>query len=189
MPRKTSRIRTKAAPAAPHKSHRNGARPSRGPALTTLTTKTKLGGTMSARNAASGNEYSCAIERNQAGKYSVRIRVIYARDAWTLRVYFLASSFNGAMKKLEESLQILQKNEDRLRFWGLERSDDPNMAGDLLQQFGLHLDRRTEFPRKVAELGAPRERPVPASMLAPMRRILADSMSQPRASAATNATN
>ena len=31
--------------------------------------------------------------------------------SWMLPVYFLASSFNGAMKKLEESLQLLQKNE------------------------------------------------------------------------------
>ena len=54
-----------------------------------------------------------------------------------LPVYFLASSFNGAMKKLEESLQLLQKNEASLRFWGVERSDDPNLAGDLLQEFGL----------------------------------------------------
>ena len=40
------------------------------------------------------------------------------------------------MKKLEESLQLLQKNEDRLRFWGVEHSDDPNMAGDLLHDSG-----------------------------------------------------
>jgi hypothetical protein len=97
-----------------------------------------------------------------------------------LPVYFLASSFNAAMKKLEESLQLLQKNEARLRFWGVERTDDPNLAGDLLQEFGLWLDRRREFPRKVAELGVPRERPVPASMLAPVRRILADSVAQER---------
>jgi hypothetical protein len=90
-----------------------------------------------------------------------------------LPVYFLASSFNAAMKKLEEALQLLQRNEDRLRFWSVERSDDPNMAGDLLQEFGLWLDRRSEFPRKVAELGVTRERHVPASMLAPLRRVLA----------------
>ena len=59
-------------------------------------------------------------------------------------------------------------------------ADDPNLAGDLLQEFDLWLDRRREFPRKVAELGVPRERPVPASMLAPVRRILADSVAQER---------
>jgi len=135
---------------------------------------------MHAKGPHSANEYVCAIEKTQNGKYNVRVRAAFGRNAWTLPVYFLASSFNGAMKKLEEALQQLQKNEERLRFWGVERSDDPNMAGDLLQEFGLWLDRRKEFPRKAAELDVPRERPVPASMLAPMRRRLADSVAQER---------
>jgi hypothetical protein len=133
---------------------------------------------MSAKSTASANEYLCAMERNQNGKYNVRVRAVFAHDGWILPVYFLASSFNAAMKKLEESLQALQKNEERLRFWGLERTDDPNMAGDLLEEFGLWLDRRREFPHKVAELGIPRERPVPAAVLAPVRRVLADSVHQ-----------
>jgi hypothetical protein len=137
-----------------------------------------------AKTSSSANEYLCAIEKTQNGKYNVRVRAAFGRSAWTLPVYFLASSFNGAMKKLEESLQHLQKNEERLRFWGVERTDDPNLAGDLLQEFGLWLDRRREYPRKVAELGVPRERPVPASMLAPMRRVLADSIAQERTSSA-----
>jgi hypothetical protein len=160
-----------------------------------LPVNSKLRSAMHGRNLASANEYRCAIERNQNGKYNVRVRAVFGpggrdsenggsgqngRSGWTLPVYFLASSFNAAMKKLEESLQLLQKNEARLRFWGVERTDDPNLAGDLLQEFGLWLDRRREFPRKVAELGVPRERPVPASMLAPVRRILADSVAQER---------
>jgi hypothetical protein len=155
----------------------------------------KLRNAMHGKNPASANEYRCAIERNQNGKYNVRVRAVFGPGAldpenggsdqqsqggWMLPVYFLASSFNAAMNKLEESLQLLQKNEARLRFWGVERTDDPNLAGDLLQEFGLWLDRRREFPRKVAELGVPRERPVPASMLAPVRRILADSVAQER---------
>ena len=147
------------------------------------------------RTKGSANGYLCAIERNQNGKYNVRVRAAFApearernasrdsagrRNGWTLPVYFLASSFNGAMKKLEEALQLLQKNEARLRFWGLERTDDPNLTGDLLKEFGLGLDRRREFPRRVAELDVPRERPVSASLLAPVRRILADSVSQER---------
>src|SRR5271154_5572574 len=140
----------------------------------------KLRSTMSTKNTASSNDYVCAIEKNQNGKYNVRVRAVFGHDGWTLPVYFLASSFNAAMKKLEESLQLLQKNEERLRFWGVERSDDPNVAGDLLREFGLWLDRRRGVPRKVAELGGQRERPVPASLLAPVRRILADSVSQER---------
>ena len=144
----------------------------------------KMRSSMASKPVSGANEYVCAIEKTQNGKYNVRVRAVFGRSAWTLPVYFLASSFNGAMKKLEEALQQLQKNEERLRFWGVERTDDPNMAGDLLQEFGLWLDRRKEYPRKVAELGVSRERPVPASMLAPMRRVLADSVAQERTSSA-----
>ena len=140
----------------------------------------KLGTRMHTKTTSAGNEYLCAMEKNQNGKYNVRVRAYFGRGGWSLPVYFLASSFNAAMKKLEEALQLLQKNEERLRFWGVERSDDPNVAGDLLREFGLWLDRRREFPRKVAELGIQPERPVPASLLAPVRRILADSVSQAR---------
>jgi hypothetical protein len=152
---------------------------------------------MQAKSATNANGYLCAIERNQNGKYTVRVRATFGpgtrepgddggnesgngNAGWMLPVYFLASSFNAAMKKLEESLQVLQRSEGRLRFWGVERTDDPKMAGDLLQEFGLWLDRRRDFPRRVAELDFPRERPVPASMLAPVRRILADSVAQER---------
>jgi hypothetical protein len=141
-------------------------------------------GAMSSKTTSSGNRYVCAIERNQNGKYNVRLRAVYGRDGWALPIYFLASSFNAAMKKLEESLQDLQKNEERLRFWAVERTDDPNLAGDLLEEFGLWVDRRREFPRKLAELSVPRERPVPAATLAGIRRLLADSVAQERTAAA-----
>ncbi|MGH9639685.1 MAG: hypothetical protein ACRD3Y_06455 [Bryobacteraceae bacterium] len=143
-----------------------------------------------------GNRYLCALERNQNGKYNVRVRAFFgsggqaadghgqasseSKGGWSLPVYFLASSFNAAMKKLDESLQQLQKNEARLRFWGLERTDDPNVAGELLQDFGLWIDRRRDFPRKAAEIAAAYERPVTASALASIRRVLADSLAQER---------
>jgi len=133
------------------------------------------------KSSAGTSDYLCAIERNQNGKYNVRIRAVFGGQAgWTLTLYFLASSFNAAMKKLEESLQLLQKNEERLRFWSIERSDDPTVAGDLLQESGLWLDRRRDFPRKVAELSVGRGRPVPASTLASLRRTLADSIADER---------
>jgi hypothetical protein len=139
----------------------------------------RLKNPMSNRNS-SLNAYYCAMEKNQNGKYNIRIRVTFGQGGWSLAVYFLASSFNAAMKKIEQSLQLLQKSEERLRFWGVERSDDPNVAGDLLQEFGLFLDRRREFPRKLAEISVGSEKPVAASMLAPIRRVLADSVSQER---------
>jgi hypothetical protein len=136
---------------------------------------------MSTKTATGTSDYLCAIERNQNGKYNVRIRAVFGGQAgWSITLYFLASSFSAAMKKLEESLQLLQKNEERLRFWSIERSDDPNVAGDLLQESGLWIDRRREFPRKVAELGVARGRAVPASMLASLRRTLADSIADER---------
>jgi len=136
--------------------------------------------TMPAKSNASANRYLCAIEKNQSGKYDVRIRAVFSRDGWTLPVYFLASSFNSAMKKLEESLQLLQKNEERLRFWGVERTDDPNLAGDLLKEVSLSLDRRKDLPRKIAEFGVAREKAVPSSTLASVRRVLADSLTEGR---------
>jgi len=150
---------------------------------------------ISRRRSARTNEYHCAIERTQNRKYNVRLKAIFGasprgRDSagssstlgagWTISAYFLASSFTVAMKKLAHSLQLLQKNEERLRFWGVERSDDPNVAGDLLREFGLWLDRRREFPRKIAEFRVPRERTFSAAALAPVRRILADSIAERR---------
>jgi hypothetical protein len=146
---------------------------------TPMSTKT----TAAAKAPVPENEYRCAIERNQNGKYTVRIQASFGGTRWTLGVYFLASTFNGAMKKLEETLQLLQKDEERLWFWSRERSDDPKLAGDLLEEHGLQLDRRTEFPRKTAGFGVARERAVPAATLAPMRRVLADSIEETRAAA------
>src|SRR6266566_6762670 len=64
------------------------------------------------------NEYQCTIEVNQNGKYCVRVRAVFTRKAWTLPVYFLASTFDRAMTKLEQTLQFLQQQEERLWFWG-----------------------------------------------------------------------
>lgn len=138
---------------------------------------------MSKASSSSANGYICAIEKTQNGKYNVRLHAAFGGGStapWNLRLFFLASTFNGAMKKLEEALQVLQKNEERLRFWAVEKTDDPNLAGDLVKDFGLSLDRRQELPRKVAEVSVTRERQVPASQLAQVRRTLADSIGTER---------
>ena len=136
---------------------------------------------MATKNGIKRNEYRCSIERNQGGKYCVRIRAAFPRNAWSLSVYFLASSFDRAMKKLEQSLQFLQQKEDKLWFWGVDRSDDPNFSSEMLREAGLKLDHRTEFPRKAASLSLLPERVVPAFMLGPIRRGLAESIESPRA--------
>jgi hypothetical protein len=127
------------------------------------------------------NQFRCTIEVNQNGKYCVRVRAAFARHAWVLPVYFLASSFDRAMKKLEQSLQFLQRQEDRLWFWGVDRSDDPNLSGEMLSEAGLRLDRRREFPPNAASVSLLPEKPVRAFLLAPLRHGLAQAVESRRA--------
>ncbi len=132
------------------------------------------------------NEYQCTIEVNQNGKYCVRVRALFARKAWVLPVYFLASTFDRSMRKLEQVLQFLQQKEERLWFWGVEYSDDPNFSEELVREAGLRLDRRAEFPRRSSNVALSPEQPVPAVLLAPVRRGLAHSIDTGRVSAAGN---
>jgi len=132
----------------------------------------------------SRNEYRCSIERNQSGKYCVRLRVYYPRHAWTLNVYFLASSFDRAMKKLEEGLDFLQRQEEKLWFWGVDRAEDMGFSAEFLRQAGMRLDRRNDFPKRATSVTLAPEREVPASVLGPMRRGLAESVEFVRAAAA-----
>ncbi len=139
---------------------------------------------MSTKRGPYRNDYRCVIEINQNGKYCVRIHASFSRHSWALSVYFLASSFDRAMKKLEQSLQFLQHQEERLWFWGVDRSDDPNFSAEMLREAGLRLDRRTDFPRNAASVSVPPEKPVPAFLLAPIRRGLAATVENTRAAAA-----
>jgi hypothetical protein len=134
---------------------------------------------MPARTTAVRNDYRCSIEKNQGGKYCVRIRVHYPRHAWSLSVFFLASSFDRAMKKLEESLDFLQRNEEKLWFWGVDRAEDMGFSAEFLKEAGMRLDNRSEFPRKAANLTVAPERAVPAFALGPIRRGLAESVDVP----------
>src|SRR5881394_3992447 len=139
---------------------------------------------MASRSTTTRNDYRCSIERNQSGKYCVRIQVHYPRHAWTLAVYFLAGSFDRAMKKLEESLDFLQKHEEKLWFWGVDRAEDMGFSAEFLKEAGLFLDRRNEFPRKATSISLAPEREVPAFVLGPMRRGLAESVEMSRSAAA-----
>ena len=139
---------------------------------------------MPTRTTSSRNEYRCSIERNQSGKYCVRLRAYYPRHAWTLNVYFLASSFDRAMKRLEEALDFLQRQEDKLWFWGVERAEDMGFSAEFLREAGMRLDRRNEFPKRATSVTLAPEREVPASVLGPMRRGLAESVDSGRTAAA-----
>lgn len=131
------------------------------------------------------NEYRCSMERNQAGKYCVRIQVRYPRHAWTLSTFFLASSFDRSMKKLQEAFDFLQRNEEKLWFWGVDRAEDMGFSAEFLREAGLRLDHRSEFPRKCAVLMIAPGRPVPAFLLGTVRRDLAESVENPRGVAAS----
>jgi hypothetical protein len=138
---------------------------------------------MAGRSSTVRNDYRCSIEKNQTGKYCVRLRVQYPRHAWNLGVFYLASSFDRAMKKLEESLHFLQRNEEKLWFWGVDRgegSESMGFSAEFLKDAGLRLDRRAEFPRKAANLSVAPERDVPAFVLGPIRRGLAESVEPAR---------
>lgn len=122
------------------------------------------------------NRYRCAVEKNQAGKFCVRVKARFARHGWELSVWFLASSFEQGMRKLQQALRFLQRNDERLWFWGVDRSDDPNLSGELLNVAGLRLDKRSEFPRQAAVLVLAPDRPVAAEHLSPVRRDLNHSL-------------
>lgn len=139
---------------------------------------------MPARTSAIRNDYRCSMERNQSGKYCVRIQVRYPRHAWTLGVFFLASSFDRAMKKLEDALDFLQRQEEKLWFWGVDRAEDMGFSAEFLKDAGLKLDRRAEFPSKATSISLIPEREVPAFVLGPMRRGLAESVEISRSVAA-----
>ena len=122
--------------------------------------KTLLGRTNHIRN-----DYRCSIERNQTGKYCIRIQAQYPRHSWNLGVYFLASSFDRA-----------EGNEEKLWFWGVDRAADLGFSAEFLKEACLQLDRRVEFPRKSFNLSLEPERDVPAFVLGPVRRGLAESV-------------
>ncbi len=138
---------------------------------------------MAARTSSVRNDYRCTIDRNQAGKYCVRIQVHYPRHAWTLGVFFLASSFDRAMKKLEDALDFLQHQEEKLWFWGVDRAEDMGFSAEFLKEVGLYLDRRAEFPRRATSVSLVPERQVPAFVLGPMRRGLAENVEMSRSAA------
>jgi hypothetical protein len=88
------------------------------------------------------------------------------------------------MKKLEESLDFLQRHEEKLWFWGVDRAEDMGFSAEFLREAGMKLDQRAEFPRRATSLSLAPERQVPAFVLGPVRRGLAESVESPRSVAA-----
>ena len=135
------------------------------------------------------NEYNCCVEINQNGKYCLRVRAHFTSHNWDLPVYFLASTFDRSIRRLEEVLQHLQREEDRLWFWCVDRSDDPNLAAEMLRESGLHLDRRVDFPTRAEHLSLAPEHPVSPFHIAALRRVLVQAVGSGRAAKAAAAGN
>jgi hypothetical protein len=74
----------------------------------------------------------------------------------------------------------LQRHEEKLWFWGVDRAEDMGFSAEFLREAGMKLDKRVEFPRKAANLMLAPERAVPAFVLGPVRRGLAESVEMPR---------
>ena len=85
-----------------------------------------------------------------------------------------------AVRKLEQTLQLLQTQEDRLWFWCVDRSADPYVSDDMLREVGLRLDRRVEFPRRTENIAVAPEQRIPVGRLAPVQRALAESIGSGR---------
>src|SRR6516165_10892044 len=60
---------------------RNVQRPSVRPTINSMSEKSKLRSAMFPKGTAKSNEYVCAIERNQNGKYNVRVRATFGPPA------------------------------------------------------------------------------------------------------------
>ena len=164
----SSRSRSHRAEQNPRKSVRRGLSASKRVSKPAPAPPKKLAATR--RPNSHSNQYRCSIEKNQAGKFGGRIRAHFARQDWDLNVYFVAASLSRAVQKLEESLRFLQMNEERLWFWGVDRSDDPSFASELLSEEGLRLDNRAEFPRRSAVIAIAPDRDLLADTLALIRK-------------------
>ncbi|MBI2956357.1 MAG: hypothetical protein HYY26_03485, partial [Acidobacteria bacterium] len=83
------------------------------------------------------NTYRVSVDRNQSGKYEVRIQARYAGRRWTLGVYFQASSPERVFNRLAAALRFLQRREEELWLWGSNPSDRGLLFEELLAEAGL----------------------------------------------------
>jgi hypothetical protein len=65
----------------------------------------------------------------------------------------------------------------------VDRAEDMGFSAEFLREAGLKIDHRLEFPRKATNLSLTPEREVPAFILGPVRRGLAESVEAARAAA------
>jgi hypothetical protein len=118
------------------------------------------------------NTFRISPERNQAGKWAVRIEAFYAASKWKLNVYFVAGSPRRLVSRLQTVLRYLQREEEQLWLWGSDASDRELLFGQLLSDAGVQLDRRKDFPRRAMVFSVAPGRPLASSQFAELKRKL-----------------
>ncbi|HXE74502.1 MAG TPA: hypothetical protein VNN18_02550 [Candidatus Xenobia bacterium] len=122
----------------------------------------------------SQNLYRVVIEPNQLGKYVARIEARFAESDFRLRVYFQAATPERVLAKLPGTLRFLQSREEQLWLWGSEASDRSLFFEELLDEAGLTLDRRRDFPRAAVAVSAAQGASFRPLQLAELKRRLSE---------------
>lgn len=100
------------------------------------------------------NLYRVVVEPNQLGKHMARVEARFAENNFRLRVYFQAATPERVLSKLPSVLRFLQGHEEQLWLWGSKASDRSLFFEELLDDAGLTLDRRRDFPRAAMAVSA-----------------------------------
>lgn len=120
------------------------------------------------------NTFRITAERNQSGKWAVRIEAFYAASRWTLNVYLVAASPRRLVSRLQTALRYLQREEEKLWLWGSDASDRDLLFGQMLRDAGLQLDRRRDFPRRAVVLAVPSGQAFRPTQFAEIKRKLSE---------------
>lgn len=120
------------------------------------------------------NTFRVSVEQNQSGKWAAQIEARYAPTRWTLRVYFLATNPASLVNRLLRAVRFLQREEEKLWIWGSDPSDRELLFDQLLEQAGLQLDRRRDFPRRAVSLAVPAGQSFRPLHLAELKRRLSE---------------
>ncbi|MFQ5776932.1 MAG: hypothetical protein ACE5IP_02875 [Terriglobia bacterium] len=129
----------------------------------------------------SRNTFRINAEVNRAGRYELRVEARYAGTGWCLRVFFVASTPERLLSRLQSALRYLQRREEELWLWGSNASDRSLLFEELMHGAGVELDRRSEFPRAGVVLRArPGAAFRPLQLAEVKRKLLARLAPRPR---------
>lgn len=133
------------------------------------------------RRTAPRNIFRLNADVNRAGRYEFRLEARYAETGWCLRVFFVASTPERLVTRLQSALRYLQRQEEELWLWGSNASDRSLLFDELMRGAGVELDRRREFPRGGVVIQArPGEAFRPLQLAEVKRKLLARLAPRPR---------